>query len=857
MVDKLTWIDERSVASARLNKDNLLLDYAKISSRRRGAAIATARRAQADSYLDILATEATGQPTTWPRLRGDLLRAFTEGGMGRISSFIRRKLKPVVIAELGNYLLLASRDEDERRVGLTILRATLEVLPFDRSVQKWRRNCVQALILRERDNEALALLNKWKETDKFERGYLRAELKNPFRFGVGRPNPVGDLDEWLKNFNRRFLADGVAPVELALSEKKPFDRLFARGEKAHVEVAKSKPLVTVVMTSYQPNRDELETSVRSILNQTISDLELIIVDDASGPDYEQLFEEVATWDDRIRLVRMPENGGTYACRNHGLSLASGEFYTGQDDDDWSHPQRLEHQLRFMMDNPSVPACKVSAVRCGENLGRVFLGYNYRSANASSLMARVELMRRLGGFMPVRKAADTELAKRIEIETGNAVATINKPLSIVRILDDSLSRSDFAAGWSHPTRDSYKSAYNLWHSTAEKQQLRLNTEGQQSVPVFAPRRIRGAVGDTETTYDVVLAGDWKKYGGPQKSMLEELKALTGAGYSVGILHLEAARFMSTRSADLNEPIQTLLNEGVVEQVFYDEAASVKLLVLRYPPILQFPPNEASKLEVERMVVLANQAPSEKDGSDIRYLVPDCLKNARFMFRSEVLWAPQGPQVRKAIEPYLNDSELCNFDLPGIVDLEEWAKPSINFNGQKVPVIGRHSRDDPMKWPESREDILAAYPADGTVKVRAMGGWNTVFKILGRKKTPDNWELLRRDEEDVRSFLHSLDFYVFYQHSSAIEAFGRSILEAIASDLVVILPPHYEEVFGEAAVYCAPTEVKEVINYYRQNADKYFAQVDKSRDVLAKNFTHEAHVSKIQMLLSESETAYSVS
>ena len=847
MVDKLTWIDERSVASVRLNKDNLLLDYAKISSRRRGAAIATARRAQADSYLDILATEATGQPTTWSRLRGDLLRAFTEGGMGRISSLIRRKLKPVVIAELGNYLLLASRDEDERRVGLTILRATLEVLPFDRSVQKWRRNCVQALILRERDNEALALLNKWKETDKFERGYLRAELKNPFRFGDGRPNPAGDLDEWLNNFNRRFLADGVAPVELALSEKKPFDRLLARAEKAHVEVAKSNPLITVVMTSYQPNRDELETSVRSILNQTISDLELIIVDDASGPDYEQLFEEVVTWDDRIRLARMPKNGGTYACRNRGLSLARGKFYTGQDDDDWSHPQRLEHQLRFMMDNPSVPACKVSAVRCGENLGRVFLGYNYRSANASSLMARVELMRRLGGFMPVRKAADTELAKRIEIETGNDVATINKPLSIVRILDDSLSRSDFAAGWSHPTRDSYKSAYNLWHSTAEKQQLRLNTEGQQSVPVFAPRRIRGAVDDTETTYDVVLAGDWKKYGGPQKSMLEELKALTGAGYSVGILHLEAARFMSTRSADLNEPIQTLLNEGVVEQVFYDEAASVKLLVLRYPPILQFPPNETSKLEVERMVVLANQAPSEKDGSDIRYLVPDCLKNAQFMFRASPLWAPQGPQVRKAIETYLADSELSEFDLPGIVDPKEWQKPSIDFDGRRVPVIGRHSRDDRMKWPESREALLAAYPADSSVKVRAMGGAETVTKILGKENVPENWELLGRDEEDVRAFLHSLDFYVFFQNSNAIEAFGRAILEAIASDLVVLLPPHYEEVFGAAAVYCSPAEVMDLIQFYRENPSEYFSQIEKSREALAENFTQEAHLRKISPFL----------
>ena len=75
--------------------------------------------------------------------------------------------------------------------------------------------------------------------------------------------------------------------------------------------------------------------------------------------------------------------------------------------------------------------------------------------------------------------------------------------------------------------------------------------------------------------------------------------------------------------------------------------------------------------------------------------------------------------------------------------------------------------------------------------------------------------------------------------------------------MILPPHYEEVFGEAAVYCSPHEVKQVINYYSQNADEYFAQVEKSRDVLAKNFTHDAHTRKIQMLLSELGTALSVS
>ena len=844
MANRISWLDERPNAASRLNEDNLLRDYAKISSRRRGAAIATARRAQANSYLDILATEAAGSPTRWRELRSVLLRAYTEGGIGRLRSVIRSRFNPTVIGEVGNYLLLSSESADEKRVGLTFLRAALDLLPYDREIKKWRRNCVQALILLKRDKGAIALLNKWEQTDKSDRGYLRAEMKNPYRFGSGVTNPDADFDQWIKNFNLRFVAEGISPVQLTLSERKPFDRLSAKADMAAVPKEGKDPLVSVVMTSYQPSRDELETSVRSILNQTVSDFELIVVDDASGPEYKEIFEEISTWDERIRVITMPENSGTYVCRNQGLAVARGEFYTGQDDDDWSHPQRLEHQLRLMMDDASVAACKVGAVRCGENLGRVFLGYSYRSGNASSLMVRSALMRRLGGFMPVRKAADTELAQRIATSTDGEVATIDKPLTIVRILSDSLSRSDFAAGWSHPTRDSYKSAYNLWHSTAENADLRLALNDQRSVPVFAPRRIRGSEVDAKTDYDVVLAGDWKKYGGPQKSMLEEVKALTSAGYSVAVLHLEAARFMSAKSDNLNDHIQALLNNGVVDQVFYDDEVSADLLVLRYPPILQFPPDEPSRLKVGKTVILANQAPSEKDGSDVRYLVQDCTQNACFMFNAEVIWAPQGPQVRDAIEPFLQESELCVFDLPGIVDPTEWQKTSLNFNGDRVPIIGRHSRDNRMKWPESRETLLSAYPATEGIRVRAMGGEKTVLKILGQKEAPSNWELLCQDQEDVKVFLHSLDFYVFFQHSNAIEAFGRAILEAIASDLVVILPPHYEEVFGDAAVYCSPSEVMEVIEEFRRSPQKYFAQIETSRAVLARNFTHEAYLRRIE-------------
>ncbi|NWO07379.1 MAG: hypothetical protein HLX50_17330, partial [Alteromonadaceae bacterium] len=320
-------------------------------------------------------------------------------------------------------------------------------------------------------------------------------------------------------------------------------------------------------------------------------------------------------------------------------------------------------------------------------------------------------------------------------------------------------------------------------------------------VSIPRRFQ-LTAPEKRYYDVVLAGDWRKYGGPQKSMIEEIKALVNRGLSVAVLHLEAARFMTKTVDPLNDHIQGLINDGVVDEVLYDDTVAIKLLLLRYPPILQFAPHKPSSLRVARMLITANQAPSELDGSDIRYIVGDCHKNAEFMFGAEVSWVPQGPQVREAIEPYLDDAQLMPFDFPGILDPTVWKSDIPRKPVSKIPVIGRHSRDDKMKWPEHKQTLQEVYPFTGGLKVRIMGGGKTPLNVIGAESVPVNWEILARDSEPVQEFLKSLDFFVFYQHTDAVEAFGRSILEAIAANLVVILPPHYEPVFGRAAVYAFP-------------------------------------------------------
>lgn len=827
-----------------LTREQLLEDYAQISSRRRGAAVATARRLRANSYLDILAYEAT-QVADWDALRKQLLKLHIQGGKNALVTAIEPTENAVVFGEIAYYLLIENpASSPTNALAVDLLEAAIELLPKNLSTRKWRLMLVQSLILGRRQSEAVRYLNRWKDIDRIGHGYLRAELLNPFT-SFSRSSDSG---EWMQSFNEIFTASGVSPVSLELGEGAPFDRLTCESSSTVTSRTDddTRPMVSVIITSYQPTRDEIFTAVRSVLRQTITSIEVIVVDDASGTEYDGIFADLNELDDRVSVHTMAENQGTYACRNYGIRIAKGRFFTGQDDDDWSHPLRLETQVKYLFDNPDSPGCRVNAVLCDGNLSQLRLGYKPENSNASSLMMRMDLARKLGGFMEARKAADTELVHRAQAYTGEKIHQIQKPLTIVRVLPDSLSRADFGSGWSHPSRDHFKGAYNHWHANASKGDLEIKPDVK--LPVAVPSRL-GSKATSSETFDVIFAGDWTKKGGPQNSMMEEIAALRAVGLKVAILNLEAARFMSKTGKLLNDQIQELVNSGNVAQVFYDDPVSAEIMLLRYPPILQFPPNDSSLVDVKHLYIVANQAPSEIDGSDIRYLVNDCTTNAEFMFNTNVSWIPQGPQAREAIAPYLTSNELEPFNSPGILAPSEWEKTTGKRRSNRKPVIGRHSRDDSMKWPDNEVDLLNAYPVSDRVSVRVMGGGKTPLKVLDRTEPPANWEILERDEEPVVNFLHSLDFFVFFQHPLAIEAFGRSILEAIAANLVVILPKHYEEVFGPAAIYAEPADVERLVEEYWSDTELYDRQVRIAREHLETQFTHEAFSNRILSLIGE--------
>ncbi len=112
-----------------------------------------------------------------------------------------------------------------------------------------------------------------------------------------------------------------------------------------------KPAVTVLMAVYDPPLEMLDQALESILCQTFTDFEFLIVDDGSrSPVVRRFLAQRAKYDVRIRIAGEPHRGLT-ASLNRGLALARGTWIARQDADDWSEPVRLERQMEYVGAHP--------------------------------------------------------------------------------------------------------------------------------------------------------------------------------------------------------------------------------------------------------------------------------------------------------------------------------------------------------------------------------------------------------------------------------------------------------------------------------------------------------------------------
>ena len=108
------------------------------------------------------------------------------------------------------------------------------------------------------------------------------------------------------------------------------------------------PLVSVIMPCYNMEQFIADT-IRSVIHQTFADWELLIVDDASTDGTVAVIQSLAGQDDRIHFSANQEHAGIAPTRNACIEKAKGRFLAFLDADDLWHQEKLERQLKFMLE----------------------------------------------------------------------------------------------------------------------------------------------------------------------------------------------------------------------------------------------------------------------------------------------------------------------------------------------------------------------------------------------------------------------------------------------------------------------------------------------------------------------------
>jgi glycosyltransferase involved in cell wall biosynthesis len=113
----------------------------------------------------------------------------------------------------------------------------------------------------------------------------------------------------------------------------------------------SAPTVSAIIPVYNGAR-YLRQAVQSILDQTFTDFELIVVDDGSTDDSPRILRDLTRIDSRMRVITRP-NTGVSGAANDGIAAARGNFLARMDSDDISLPTRFEKQVAYLRAHPEV------------------------------------------------------------------------------------------------------------------------------------------------------------------------------------------------------------------------------------------------------------------------------------------------------------------------------------------------------------------------------------------------------------------------------------------------------------------------------------------------------------------------
>lgn len=242
----------------------------------------------------------------------------------------------------------------------------------------------------------------------------------------------------------------------------------------------NNPRVTVLMSVYN-GECYLNEAIDSILAQTFTDFEFLIIDDASTDNTPGILRSYS--DPRITIITNEKNLGLTRSLNNGLAVAQGDYIARMDADDISLPERLDEQVHFMDNNPDICVCGCWVKIIGQNAGDIWRYptshdeiacrhlFECSIAHPSVIMNKKYLNENQIHYNNTfKKSQDYELWVRIS--GSYALANIGKVLLKLRIHAGGIGQmyTDNQKGWADQVRFQQLSEFLWLHPTPEERML---------------------------------------------------------------------------------------------------------------------------------------------------------------------------------------------------------------------------------------------------------------------------------------------------------------------------------------------------------------------------------------------------
>lgn len=214
-----------------------------------------------------------------------------------------------------------------------------------------------------------------------------------------------------------------------------------------------KDLVSVVMSTYNESIDDLLVSIASILNQTYTKFEYLIVSDNPNNDMlNDFLQKIEDYDERIKVVYNEKNIGLPKSLNKAIALSSGDYILRMDADDISYPNRLEEELNCMKhNNADIVFTNYIYIDDKNNIIKRSGDSSFDKNNANNLLkkniyhhptalVKKHVIDEAGGYRDIKYAEDYDLWLRI-YENDFKFYFLDKYLFLYKLREDGISLSN--------------------------------------------------------------------------------------------------------------------------------------------------------------------------------------------------------------------------------------------------------------------------------------------------------------------------------------------------------------------------------------------------------------------------------